>query len=55
MYSSPLQESFHSGISRILDRILVRSGHYRDVVFECRDYEHKRPEGLRSRPGRQLH
>lgn len=55
MYSSPLQECSHSSISRIVDRILVRSGRYGDVVFECRDYEHKQPEGLRSRPGRQLH
>lgn len=55
MYSSPFQEFFLGGISRILDRTVVRLRHCRNGVFECRDYEHKRPEGLRGRLGGQLH
>uniref|UniRef100_A0A1A7YVW5 Uncharacterized protein n=1 Tax=Iconisemion striatum TaxID=60296 RepID=A0A1A7YVW5_9TELE len=50
-----VKEFSHRGISRILDRIAVRFGRYRDVDFGCWDYEHKRPEGLYSRPGWQLH
>uniref|UniRef100_A0A1A8UXW4 Uncharacterized protein n=1 Tax=Nothobranchius furzeri TaxID=105023 RepID=A0A1A8UXW4_NOTFU len=50
-----LKEISHRGIRRILDGVAVRFGHYGDVDFGCWDYEHKRPEGLHSRPGWQLH